>query len=71
MKVAIKTLSVQMDIKNNGVEFAISETKNKKDKHLGDLYVTRANLIWCEGKTTKDNGKKVSWEKFRAWMLEQ
>ena len=64
MKVSIKDLSVDMEIKNIGVELDVYNTDGK---HLGDLIVTRTNLIWCKGKTGRDNGKKISWKKFIEW----
>lgn len=66
MKVSIKDLSVDMDIKNNGVELDVYSPDG--DKHLGDLIVTKTGLTWCKGKTSKKNGVKVSWEAFIEWM---
>ncbi|MFC7460797.1 hypothetical protein [Hydrogenophaga defluvii] len=64
MKVSIKDLQVAMEVKNAGVEFQINDNA---EKQLGDLFVTKANLIWCKGKTQKDNGVKIRWEDFIAW----
>ena len=61
MKVYIKQFDVDMQIKNKGVEFAVYDTS---DNHIGDLYLTKTNLIWCEGKVSRQNGKHVSWKKF-------
>jgi hypothetical protein len=66
MKVSIKDLSVDMEIKNNGVELDVYSADGSK--HLGDLFVTKSGLIWCHGKTGRDNGVKVSWDKFIEWM---
>ena len=63
-KVFIKDLGLDMDVKNNGVEFDISDTNGK---HLGDLYVTKAQLIWCLGKIKKANGKKIDWDAFAQY----
>ena len=61
MKVKIKDFNVQMDVKQSGIEFEIHDNE---DKHLGDLVITNANVIWCKGRTRRDKGgKKVSWKK--------
>ncbi len=65
MKVAIKDLSVAMEVKNNGVEF---EVYDNQDKFLGDMTVNKSGIVWCKGKTTLKNGVKVSWKDFMAWM---
>lgn len=56
MKVSVKDLSVSMEIKNKGIELDVYDTKGK---HKGDLVVTKSGLIWCKGKTTAANGKKL------------
>jgi hypothetical protein len=48
MKVSIKEFDVEMTVKNNGIEF---EVRDNDDVFLGDLYVTKKHIIWCEGKT--------------------
>jgi hypothetical protein len=55
-KVTIKDLGISLDVKNNGIEFDISD-----GGHLGDLYVTKTGIIWCAGKTSRANGRKISW----------
>lgn len=64
MKVSIKDLSVDMEIKNSGVELDIYTNDGK---HLGDLVVTKAALIWCKGRTGRDNGVKIPWNEFIEW----
>ena len=61
MKISIKDLSVAMEVKNNGVEFEVRDTK---DSFLGDFHVTRSGVVWCKGKTNKSNGKKLTWKNF-------
>jgi hypothetical protein len=61
MKVSIKELAVNMEIKNKGIELDIYETD---DKHLGDLVITKTKLIWCKGKTAPDHGKPIPWSDF-------
>lgn len=64
MKVNIKDLQVAMEVKNAGVEFQVND---QDDKQLGDLVVTKASLVWCKGRTKKENGVKIKWEDFIAW----
>lgn len=68
VKVSIKDLSVDMAIKQNGMELDVY-SPNGKD-HLGDLVVTNTGLIWCKGRTLRKNGIKVSWSEFIRWMEE-
>jgi hypothetical protein len=68
VKVSIKNLSVDMEIKNIGVELDVYSADGST--HLGDLIVTKTALIWCKGKTPRANGEKVSWEEFIDWMEE-
>lgn len=69
MDVRIKDFSVTMAVKAKGIEFEIKTPDGSQ--HLGDCYLTMAGLTWCKGKTTKERGKKVSWEKFIEWMERQ
>jgi hypothetical protein len=61
MDVSIKSFDVEMQVKNNGIEF---EVRTPKGEFLGDLYVAKAGLVWCAGKTDRANGKKIDWETF-------
>ena len=61
MKVSIKDLSVDMDIKNTGMELDVYDNDGN---HLGDLIVTKTGLIWCNGRTKRPNGNKISWADF-------
>ncbi len=65
MKVSIKDLSVDMDIKTKGVELDVYSPDGKT--HHGDLYVTSTGLTWCKGKTSRAKGIKVSWAEFMKW----
>lgn len=65
MKVNIKNLNVNMDVKTNGVEFSVYDTS---DNFLGDMFVTKTGLVWCKGKTKKENGKKMTWIRFIEQM---
>lgn len=68
MKVNIKRLSVDMPVKNKGVEFEIRDTDGT---HLGDLFVTKTGLTWCKGRTRRDNGIFVSWSDFIGIISEK
>lgn len=65
MNVTIKDLSVEMEIKNKGVELDVYSPDGKT--HHGDLIVTKSGMTWCKGKTGKPNGIKVSWAEFIKW----
>lgn len=67
MQVVIKDFSVDMAIKNKGIELQVSGSDGK---HRGDLVVTKTKLIWCPGRTSPKNGRPISWEKFIAYMEE-
>jgi len=66
MKVSIKDLSVDMEIKNKGVELDVYSPDG--NTHHGDLIVNKAGLVWCKGKTSVQNGKKVTWANFIDWI---
>ncbi len=64
MNVSIKKFDVAMDVKNNGIELDVSGNNG----HIGDLIVTKAQLIWCQGRTTRARGKRATWEAFITYM---
>ena len=66
MDVSIKSFDVNMDVKTNGVEFGIREPNG--GERLGDLFITKANLIWCKGKTQRAGGIKIKWTDFVAMV---
>ncbi len=68
MKVSIKNLAVEMEIKNKGVEF---DVYSNDDKHLGDCIVTKTGITWCKGRTTPENGVKIKWQDFIKWAEER
>lgn len=68
MIVRIKQFDVQMELKNNGIEL---EIRDPQDKFLGDLIVTKTQLIWCEGRTTRANGKSISLKKLMGYLASQ
>ena len=65
MQVTIKDFSVEMPVKNNGVEFQVHDNAGV---FKGDCYVTKKGLIWCAGKTTRKNGVSVTWDRFMDLM---
>ncbi len=67
MKVQIKQLDVEMQLKNKGVEL---EVRDNDDTYLGDLVVNKTGLTWCKGRTRRTNGKKMTWKKFIKLMSE-
>jgi hypothetical protein len=65
MKVSVKDLSVTMELKNSGIELDVYDNNGI---HLGDLVVTKAKLIWCKGKTARENGISITWNEFINYM---
>ncbi len=64
MEVWIKSLEVEMQVKQKGIEL---EVRSKDGKgQLGDCYATMTGLVWCSGRVKKENGVKVKWEDFIA-----
>ena len=60
MRVLIKNFNVDMEVKSKGLELEVRTPDSKKQ--LGDCYVTMTGLVWCKGKTDKQNGIKLSWD---------
>jgi len=68
MKVTIKSIGNELDIKNNGLEIAVYRPNSPQD-HIGDLYVRKKGLVWCPGQTTPNgSGIHISWKKFMNLM---
>jgi len=65
MDVSIKGLEVNMPLKNTGIELAVYDG----DKHIGDLFINKARIIWCPGKSTPESGGlPMSWKDFiKIW----
>jgi hypothetical protein len=62
VKVSIKSFDVDMEIKTKGIELEVRDPSGIK--HLGDLVLTKTEIIWCAGRQRRGNGKALSWEKF-------
>ena len=60
MKVGIKDLGIVLEVKKKGIELDVYD----KGKHRGDLVITNTKLIWCKGRTGRDNGTPWTWEQF-------
>lgn len=65
MKVKIKDMAVNMEVKSKGVEF---EVRKPNGTFLGDLVLTNTKLVWCEGKTSVENGVPIAWDEFIDFM---
>ena len=50
-----------MEVKTKGIEFDVY-TPNGKE-HLGDFILTKTGVIWCQGKTSRENGIQITWKK--------
>jgi hypothetical protein len=61
VKVSIKSFDVEMQLKNNGIEF---EVYDNQGNHLGDCILTKTSVIWCKGRTRRENGIRLTWEEF-------
>ena len=64
MEVWIKSLEVEMQVKQKGIELEVRSKDGSEQ--LGDCYATKTGLVWCQGRTKKENGVKVKWEEFIA-----
>ncbi len=64
MKIMVKDLAVDMEVKNKGIELEVRDSQG----HLGDLVVSKGGLTWCRGKTTPKNGKRIGWDHFVQMM---
>lgn len=60
MEVWIKSLQVEMQVKQNGIELEVRSTDG--ETQIGDCYATMTGLVWCKGKTTKPKGVKIKWD---------
>ena len=69
MKVNIKSFDVNMEVKSNGIEFEVRSADGVTQ--LGDCYLTMTGLVWCNGKTMKANGMKISWNDFMTIMASE
>lgn len=68
IKVNIEKLNMDLQVKNNGIEFRVRETDKT---HLGDFYVTSAGIEWCKGRIAQGKGQSMTWKKFIQFMEEQ
>jgi hypothetical protein len=66
MRVWIKELAVDLEVKAKGIEFEVRTPDNTKQ--LGDVYLTMTGLTWCKGRKDRKNGKFLSWDEFIQMM---
>ena len=59
MEVWIKSLQVDMQVKQKGIELEVRSPDG--GAQIGDCYATSTGLVWCKGKTKKENGIKLKW----------
>ncbi len=64
MEVWIKSLEVDMQVKQQGVELEV-RSKDGRER-VGNCYATQAGLVWCKGKAKKEHGVWIGWEDFMA-----
>ena len=66
MRVAIKRLdTVQMEVKNKGIEI---EIRNTNGKHLGNIFLNKKGMQWCKAKVGEGKGEKITWQEFIEYM---
>jgi len=68
MNISIKDFNVKMEVKTQGIELEVKTPDGSR--HLGDLVITKSKLIWCQGKTRRENGVAVTWNQFIEMMTE-
>lgn len=61
MKVKVKELNAEIELKNSGMELQIHSNIGK---HLGSLVVNKTRVEWCDGRTRAGNGVQISWQAF-------
>ena len=59
MDVSIKSFTIEQQVKQNGIELEIKDPNG--GAHRGDCYVTITGVTWCEGRTRRENGVKLTW----------
>ncbi|KPQ10364.1 MAG: hypothetical protein HLUCCO17_11325 [Saliniramus fredricksonii] len=64
MKVKIRNLGVDMEVKNKGTTLDVYKPDGKT--RLGDLKISKSGLMWCNGKA--QTGPKATWQEFIDWM---
>jgi hypothetical protein len=65
MKLRIKEIKADIELKNNGMEIEVREEK-EDGARLGDIIIARAGITWCKGKVGAAKGIKLSWKEFIA-----
>jgi hypothetical protein len=68
MQVKTQPFKQSLELKNDGISFNVYGNGSKR---LGDLYVTKAGLVWSKGanaNASRDGGINVKWEEFITWV---
>ena len=69
MKVQIKSFDVNVNVKSKGIEFEVRTPDGSSQ--IGDCYVTMTGIIWCKGRTQKNNGTKIGWDELASILQTQ
>jgi hypothetical protein len=69
MQVSVKEFNVNMEVKSAGIEFEVRTPDGSSQ--IGDCYLTMTGLVWCEGKTSKAHGTKISWTDFKTILASE
>ncbi len=56
MKVEVKNLDATIELKTKGMEL---EIRDPDGTFRGDLIITKTSVIWCRGRTQRENGVKI------------
>jgi hypothetical protein len=64
MQVRIKSLNINMPVKQSGIEFEVHNPDGRH--HRGDCYLTMTGITWCPGRTGKANGISLRWEELET-----
>ena len=64
MKV-IQRLNGETEVKTAHHRYQIRDNDGELQ---GSLYINKAKLIWCKGKTKKEKGKSITWKDFINYM---
>lgn len=65
MKIALKAIRHELEIKNNGIEFSVRDSNGE---HLGDFYIRKSGVVWSKGKKSIDTGQAKTWAALIKWL---
>lgn len=61
MEIRAKTTKVDSEIGAFDLEL---ELRDEDGRHVGDLFIHEAGVTWCRGRTWRENGRAVPWQRF-------